>query len=419
VRVLITGANGFVAKAIIRLLHTQGHTVVTCGRSSSCEVFADFNMDTTEAVWLPRLKSIDAVINCVGVFQVRDAKKMWRIHADTPTALFRACVTVGVKKVVQISALGIDKTPTPYSESKLAADTFLQTLPLDAVILRPSFIFGQDCYGGSAFFRGLAGMFGVLCLPGAAQQKLQPILLDELAQVVATSLTLKGQVLLHVAGKERLSLKDILNTYRRWLGFKAAPNVSIPLWILKITAKAGDFFYNSPISTTGMKMSEHDNVITDADFKALTKAVGFEPAGFTAALERIPSHVQDRWHARLFLLRPALRVALAFVWIFTGVVSICNAQAGYALLSHMGFSTSVQPVLLYGASVLDIVLGLATLANVKLLWVGSIQCVLMVAYALLTLLLWPQLWAQPLGPIIKNMPLIVATLIMMALERTR
>src|SRR3990167_11241752 len=181
--ILITSANGFIARDIIAALQSEGHTVVACVRKVSTllqkencirYIQADFTRDTNKDIWIQRLTHIDVVINCVGVFQTTK-KKMWAIHYHAPCALFDACQAVGVKKIIQISALGVDKSDVAYAKSKLAAETHLQKLPIDSVIIRPSFVYAQGVYGGSALFRGLSALPFFIFLPGGGKRLLQPI----------------------------------------------------------------------------------------------------------------------------------------------------------------------------------------------------------------------------------------------------
>ena len=100
---------------------------------------------------------------------------MWNIHYEAPKAIFEACVEQGIKKIIQISALGIDKVDVPYAKSKLAIDNYLQTLDIDSTIVRPGLVYGKGAYGGSSLFRGLAGLPFILPMPGRAEQLQQPI----------------------------------------------------------------------------------------------------------------------------------------------------------------------------------------------------------------------------------------------------
>ena len=132
------------------------------------------------------------------------------------------------------------------------------------------------------------------------------------------------------------------------------------------------------------------------------------------------SSVQDRWHARLYFLRPLLRLSIAFIWIFTGIVSLVTAQShGFDLLTQAGISKSLQPSLLYGASAIDLLLGFFTLINYRIQLVGGLQCFFIVAFTLTISCGLPSYWLHPFAPVAKNIPLLVATLAMMALDKQR
>jgi len=380
----------------------------------------DFQSHTEKSDWLPHLSGIDVVINCVGVFQTTTSKAMWDIHYNAPRALFDACQEIGVKKIIQISALGVDKSDVDYAKSKLAAETYLQNLTMDCVIIRPSFVYGKGSYGGSSLFRGLASLPFFIFLPGGGQPLLQPIHVHDLVAIVEKSLDFKGKKLLCAVGSEKLSQRLLLQKMRAWLGFKKAICIPMPLLLIRMTAKLGDFFRNSPLSTTGVQLMMIDNVVTDQTFETLVKTVGFTPRSFTEGLNDMTSAVQDRWHARLFFLRPILRISIALLWIFTGIISMVSANRfGYPLLTQAGIDLSLQPLLLYGASIVDLFLGILVLCHFRLKLVGSLQIILMLIFTVIVSFRLPQFWLHPFAPMAKNIPLIFATLVMMALESDR
>ncbi|HLB56296.1 MAG TPA: SDR family oxidoreductase [Coxiellaceae bacterium] len=427
--ILITGGNGFVAREIIIALELQGHKITACIRNFSTRVLEnesvkfiqiDFKNNTDKSFWISHLKNIDVVINCVGVFQTATEKEMWAIHYDAPTALFEACVDAGVKKIIHISALGVDKSDVTYAKSKLAAEKYLQNLNIDSVIIRPSFVYGHGSYGGSSLFRGLCGLPFFIFLPGGGKKLLQPLHVHDLVKIIQHSLNLSGKHLLSAGGSEKLSLKDILIKLRAWLGFKKAINFSVPLIFIKITAKFGDFFRNAPLSSTGVKLMAMDNVLTNQEFENLTKTVSFTPRSFTQGLNNMVSAVQDRWHARLFFLRPLLRLSIAYLWIFSGIISLVAANIfSYPMLERMNINSPLKIILLFGASGLDILLGFAVLFNYRLKIIGSIQVALMIIFTIITSFYLQIYWLFPFAPIAKNIPLIFATLVMMALESDR
>lgn len=427
-RILITGANGFIAREIIARLAVGGHDIIACVHNKllenipHSEVFkADFAQAITAEYWLTYLKGIDVVINCVGVFQTVKLKTMWNIHYAAPKALFEACVKQGVKKIIHISALGIDKVDVPYATSKLAIDKYIQTLDIDSTIIRPSFVYGKGSYGGSSLLRGLAGLPFILPIPGYAEQLQQPIHVDDLTLIVEKALNLSGKQIICAVGNETISVKNILIKLRAWLGFRKAWSITVPNMFIQLGAKIGNWIPNSPISQTAIKMMAVDIIADDAEIKKLENIISKKPRGFSAALNGMVSSIQDRWHARLYFLRPLLRISIAFVWICSGIISLLPASSSllFDILTQAKIPLSFQPLVLYVFSTIDFLLGLATLFNYRLLLIGVLQCALILFYTTIISFSLSSYWLQPFAPIAKNIPLFVATLIMMALNSKR
>lgn len=427
-QILVTGANGFIAREIIARLAEAGHIIIACVHSNLLENIphyrsfkVDFTRATTPEYWVPHLNDIDVVINCVGVFQTIEEKTMWNIHYAAPKALFDACTKLKIKKIIHISALGVDKVKVPYATSKLAIEEYIQSIDIASTIIRPGLVYGKGSYGGTSLFRGLAGLPFVIPLPGRGQRLQQPIHLDDLTQIVEQALTLPGKQLLCAVGTEKLTVKNVLIKLRSWLGFKKAYAVSIPDSIIQLGAKLGNFIPNSPMSETGIKMMAVDNIATETQEKTLHDTIHFKPRSFTDGLNGMVSSVQDRWHARLYFLRPLLRLSIAFIWIFSGIISLIPQTFSISvnLMTQAHIPSSLQPLILYLSSGIDILLGLATLFNFRLLVIGSLQCFLIVAYTIIITFFLPEYWLHPFAPIAKNIPLVVGILIMMALESER
>jgi uncharacterized protein YbjT (DUF2867 family) len=143
--VLLTGASGFIGSHLADALRAAGHVVIAARReidAGTAAVQADFTRDISARDWLPKLVGIDAVVNAVGILREHGAQTFERIHKRAPQALFTACVAAGVRRIVQISALGADRGTTRYFLSKRAADDYLATLPLEWTIVRPALVFG-------------------------------------------------------------------------------------------------------------------------------------------------------------------------------------------------------------------------------------------------------------------------------------
>jgi len=103
-----------------------------------------------------------------------------------------------------------------------------------------------------------------------------------------------------------------------------------------------------------------------------------------------------------------MRYTLATVWLVTGVLSlgIYPRQDSLELLAHAGLHGNAALAALYGSALLDIVLGLLTLAYpVRTLW--RAQASLIVAYTAIISIFLPWYWLHPFGPILKNLPILL------------
>jgi nucleoside-diphosphate-sugar epimerase/uncharacterized membrane protein YphA (DoxX/SURF4 family) len=428
-RIIVTGSYGFVGAQITSCLISEGHDVIGCGRDKKLHtaifgkedfIYANFANEISEQEWSQKLAnfpSIDVIINCIGVLQAKE-KIIWNIHYYSPKNLVKAASKKGLRKVVQISALGIEDTNVLFARTKKTFDDFLFALPIDVIVLRPSLIYSKGSYGGTSLFRGLAGLPGFIPILQQGEQRFQPIYLHDLANAVLGLINKSGKFLLNAVGPEQLTLWDILIKLRTWLGFGKVKKISIPGWLVKVCLKIGDLF-RATANTTLYEMMLKNNVANAIDTKHFQEAIGFIPKTFGQVLLCNPSAVQDRWHSRLYFLRPLLRLSIAFLWIFTGLTSLFFTPLGDNILLLENIGIPYPLFVFYSASGLDILLGLATLFNYKIRWVAVIQILVIVLYTLIISVKLPYFWLFPFGPISKNLPILVATAIMIAMESKR
>lgn len=235
-KVLLTGANGFIGGRLLAGLVARGHAVVAAVRDTESmrrkwpaieAITVDLNLDASIETWRKRLKGVDAVINCAGVLHGGRGQDIDAIHAMAPIALFDACVVERVSKVVQISAISANAgVGTAYAATKKRADDHLRGLALDWTVLRPSLVYGEGSYGGTSTLRGLAGLPLVTPLIGDDTVAFRPIHIDDLVETVVRVVEDEAGRFAHSTlepvGPERLSLRDIVVRYRRWLGLPPA-----------------------------------------------------------------------------------------------------------------------------------------------------------------------------------------------------
>lgn len=431
-RILLTGAYGFIGSHLAARLSGDGHHVVGCGRDLALGrrtapqvqwVRCDLNRDTTAEAWLPRLAGVDAVVNAAGILQASRRDDVDAIHFHAPAALFDACTMSGVRRVVQISALGV-AADTAYAASKRAADRHLMALELDWVVLRPSLVYARSCYGGTTLFRALAAAPFLVPLPGAGDQRFQPIHIADLAAAVARLVQpdAPSRVVLSPVGPEVMTLRDIVLTLRRWLGFPARVVLPVPMPLVRLAARLGDlahwFGFRGSLRSTALRQMAFGST---ADVAPFVDAAGFAPRRMADALAAEPAGVQERWHARLIPLRPLLRLTLGSVWIASGLIAAFEPGHGAAraLLVEAGLAGSAVAPALWGGIVADVGLGLLVLLRRHVRLAGAAMIVLTLAYLAAASLTLPGLWTDPLGPLVKTLPMIAATLAMMAIEDDR
>jgi uncharacterized protein YbjT (DUF2867 family) len=427
VRILLVGAAGFIGRELFAALSARGHRVVPAVRDSSaalpfsteCALTVDLNRDTNAEAWLPRLEGIDAVVNCAGILQGTRTQSIAAIHRDAPIALFKACEVAGVRRVVQISAISAERTAgTEYAATKLAADEYLRGTSLEWTVVRPSLVYMRGAYGGTALFRAMAATPFAIAVPGDGSQSFQPVHVDDVIRAVVLALESERLVRRTVdpVGPEPIELRAILEDYRRWLGLARARVVRVPMPLVRWACALGDRL-GGALNTTALRQLEYGNT---GDVEAFTRATGIVPREWRAALAAEPAHVQDRWHARIYFVRPLLRITLAFLWLISGLAGLLELRGWAVLLASqtpLGFGAAL--VLLGLGCVADVAIALLVLRRWKPGALAATQVALIAAYSAVATLLWPSLWLEPLGPLFKNVPIIAAALALGAIEEDR
>jgi nucleoside-diphosphate-sugar epimerase len=424
VRVLVTGGEGFIGRHIGAALRTAGHMVIAGVRrqSGSDSIECDFSRDILPETWIPRLTGIDVVINAVGILRESGANTFERVHISGPKALFEACQRLGVQRVIQISALG-SPVAGEYLVSKLRGDVELAHLELDWTIIRPSLVYSiRGSYGGTSLLRAMAALPGLLLVPGSGEHLMQPIRAEDLALVVVGLIDKKAGIreVISAVGPAPVSLLRYLLETRRWLGLPAPLVVRIPEVIARFGAWLGEHVSNGPVGITMWRMLNLGNIATDQSTREMVSISGVSPLSLKEALDFGPSFVQDRWHARLYFLGPVLRVTLAVLWLCSAAVGFLTpTTSSRELFASAGLPPIVAAPLVFGASTVDLVLGILALIAWRPAVVAGLMCASLFVYTVFIGVVFPSLWLEPFGGLLKNLPLIPAVLVMGVLSRRR
>jgi NADH dehydrogenase len=199
--VTIYGGSGFVGRYIARRLAQEGWRVRVAVRRPNeamyvkpygtpgqvepvlCNIRDDASVRAV-------MKGADAVVNCVGILAPSGKNRFDAVQAEGPGRVARISAEMGITCMVQISAIGADKaSKSDYARTKaLGEEAVLQFQP-DAVILRPSIVFGAE----DQFFNRFARMaqFGPILPVVGAGTRFQPVYVDDLAR--AAVLAVQGK----------------------------------------------------------------------------------------------------------------------------------------------------------------------------------------------------------------------------------
>lgn len=418
-KIFITGATGFIGRALAKRLYERGHEVYAASRCHPnnanmgyISVPCDFMFDLKPDVWLERLQGVDLVINAVGVIQQTSSQKFDEIQSLAPIALFTAAIELNIP-IIQISGLGADRDDCVFDflESKRAADNFLWNSAKRAVIAYPSIVIG----GGGAsteLFTSLA-VQPLVGLVGEGEQRINPIHIDELAKVivhVAENFPEEKQKL-YLVGPKVYSLKELFAELRQWSGFGKGLYLAIPMPLMLLFARISQRLNLSTLTpdSLGMLLSAQTPSANYAGCAIEPLAVGL------ARSKPTPAEILG------YCVKPWLTVAwlsLAMVWIMTGLTSVFfNLSAGRALMASAGFTGVIADIAIYAGGVLDLLLGFAMLFRWR--WVYGAQLLLMMSYMVVVSLILPEQWLDPLGSITKNLPMLVLTIILGLVARPK
>ncbi len=419
--ILLTGATGFIGSRLAAALRVAGHAVISATRSplapgeAGPELHVDFAKDVEPAVWAPRLAGVDVVINSVGLLQESGSQTFEALHAAAPIALFEACASAGVRRVVQISALGADDAAqSAYHLSKRAADEALARLPIDWVIVQPSLVYGR---GGAsaALFDSLAAA-PLIPLPGRGRQQVQPVHVDDVVDGIVALLERPDvrAVTVPFVGPEALTLRAFLGALRKALGFGRALFVPVPTPLVRLAARVGVGL----LSTETLQMLERGNVADAAPLQRLLCRRARSVEEFVSRADRASAAREALLHVFL----PGLRVGVAVMWLVAGIVSLGLYPVEESLRRIAVAGITAQPaasVVLYGAALLDLALGVATLVMRRRQWLWLAQIALVLVYTAIVSIRMPELWLEPFGPIAKNVPVLALLWFMYALDGRR
>ena len=425
-RVLVAGATGFIGSAVTSRLAFDGHQVVSVSRGSSPPgTVSHHPIDMTRASpanWKAALESVDAVVNCAGAFQSGAGDDLVGVHVAGAKALFDACEQNRVRRVIHVSAAGIDRgAPTEFSKTKREGERDLMRRDLDWAVLRPGVVIGHGVYGGSALIRGLASLPVLPVLPGAGP--VQVIHLQDLIETILFLLSpgAPSKIAIDVLGPKRWRFEEIVRAFRQWMRWPIARTFNVPGWAARLVYCAGDVAHalgwRTPVTGTARR-----EMIRGAtgDPVPWQKATGIHARDIEMTLLRDPASVQERWFARLYVLKPLVFGVFGIFWIATGLISLGPGyEYGMSLLREGGLPETFGTATLVAGALADIAIGCAILYRPLSRYGLYAALVISLVYVVIGTILVPRLWVDPLGPMLKIWPVLVLNLVALAIREDR
>jgi uncharacterized protein YbjT (DUF2867 family) len=289
--VTIFGGSGFVGRYIARRMAQNGWRVRVAVRNTNEAmfvrtygavgqvepVFCNIRDDASVAAVT---QGADAVVNCVGVLAELRKNTFAAVQAEGATRIARVAAAMGVARMVQLSAIGAsDTSASAYARTKAAGEQGVLDHMPDAMILRPSIIFGAE----DEFFNRFAGMtrFGPVLPVIGADTRFQPVYVDDVAAAAIKGVL--GEVpggIYELGGPDVATFRELMQTMlavvrrRRMI-------LNMPFWAARIMAGGFNILrvvslglVTPPVTRDQVANLAVDNVVSDG-------AKGFADLGIT------------------------------------------------------------------------------------------------------------------------------------------
>ncbi len=250
--VTVFGGSGFVGKQVVRALARQGWRIRVAVRHPvnaydlkpngdvgqiqvvRCDVRRDADLNAA-------LHGATACINLVGIRHQTMGISFDTVHRAAATRMAELCAAKGIHNFVQVSALGADpKAPSQYSATKAKGEDGVRKAIPQAVILRPSLIFGPQ----DSFITELAGQvkaFPLMPAVGGAKTKFQPVYVGDVAAAIAHVLGREaayGQTY-ELGGPEVYEFRDLIKYVGREV-MAPRPLIYLPTLVARVIGVFGD-----------------------------------------------------------------------------------------------------------------------------------------------------------------------------------
>lgn len=283
--VTIFGGTGFLGRYIVNRLSKLGYIINIVTRTPNEAIYLKTSgnvgqVKLTEGSFsnLNNLTSLfktsDIIINCVGILNEEGDQTFKKLHSDIPEKLAILAKKSGVKKFIHISSIGANpNSDSKYSKSKGIAEVkILKAFP-EAIILRPSIVFGSEDQFFNLFSQ-ISCISPILPIVGG-KTKFQPVYVDDIAKMVVGVLqieapnTKKNNMIYELGGPEIISFRSLMVKMLSVI-YRKKLIINLPFWLAKamcplILILNKLTFKNIPLLITedSVKQLKYDNIVSE------------------------------------------------------------------------------------------------------------------------------------------------------------
>jgi uncharacterized protein YbjT (DUF2867 family) len=424
-KILVLGASGLIGRFITDDLRARGFEVLGVARKLSASQknspldleLPIMSMDAPALASLLRDRAIDVVVNCLGVLQDGPGSDTGAVHRDFVARLLQAIRGSGrVIRLVHISIPGTAETDrTAFATTKREAERLIAASGIAYAILRPGFVVAPAAFGGSAMLRALAAL--PIQLPATERTApFQPVAVEDIAETIAWLVVRDpadaSAVTWDLMQPQAITLGGVIGHFRHAFGTQDWPRVALPPFLLNLGCKLGDITsllgWVPPVRTTAM--AELRRGVT-GDPATWMEATGIAPKAI-GQMVGDSATIQDKWFARLFLVKALIIASLVLFWFVSGFIAlVISYDAAANILRIHNFPPALVAPVTVLTSLMDVGIGIL-IAFRRTCALGLVAGIFAsLGYMIGAAILTPDLWIEPLGALVKTGPAIVLMLV--------
>jgi uncharacterized protein YbjT (DUF2867 family) len=298
--VTVFGGSGFIGRYVVQALAKTGCRIRVAVRQPNLATFlmptggvgqiaaVQANLRYESSV-RRAVEGADGVVNLVGILQPSGKQTFRGVQAEGAGIVAEAARDAGARALLHLSALGANRTSSSaYARTKADGEDRVVAAYPDAIILRPSIVFGQE----DEFFNRFASLSRFspfMPLIGGGRTRFQPVYVGDVAQAVEAGLSGHGRsgAPYELGGPAIYTFRELLDLVADYSQRKR-PYMPLPFWLAKLAGGLTQWIPGAPITLDQVRLLQSDNVVSaDAIAEARTlQSLGIEPRAVETIVPR-------------------------------------------------------------------------------------------------------------------------------------